>query len=259
MKVSSYSIPEVLTAEQVAPDEVVLVANGDLRQSANQVCWAAQANLEKMLSDAFLEEGIKLRRAHPYNPELKHGFIHCQRMGMDVFAHIDPDAPLVVAEAVWQYSGHLWAGLLSHRGPILTVANWSGQWPGLVGMLNLNGCLRKAGVPFSTLWSKDFKDPFFKNGLRQWVRDKIVVHDTSHVNEFIARNVGNAEWDLGAALARQLRSNKAILGIFDEGCMGMMNAIVEDALMNPTGIYKEPVGALCSDARCDRSRGAESA
>ena len=74
---------EVLTAEQVAPDEVVLVANGDLRQSANQVCWAAQANLEKMLSDAFLEEGIKLRRAHPYNPELKHGFIHCQRMGMD--------------------------------------------------------------------------------------------------------------------------------------------------------------------------------
>jgi hypothetical protein len=69
---------------------------------------------------------------------------------MDVFAHIHPDAPLVVAEAVWQYSGHLWAGLLSHRGPILTVANWSGQWPGLVGMLNLNACLRKAGVPFST-------------------------------------------------------------------------------------------------------------
>jgi hypothetical protein len=61
MKVSSYSIPEVLTAEPAAPDEMVLVANGDLRQSANQVCWAAQANLEQMLSDAFLEEGIELR------------------------------------------------------------------------------------------------------------------------------------------------------------------------------------------------------
>ena len=235
----TYPIAEVLTAKPFAPDEVVLVANGDLRQSANEMCWAAQASLEQMLSAAFLKEGIKLRRAHPFNPALKHGFIYGQRMGMDVFAHIDANAPLVVAEAVWQYSGHLWAGLLSHRGPILTVANWSGQWPGLVGMLNLNGCLRKAGVPFSTLWSKDFKDPFFKNGLRQWVRDKIVVHDTAHVNEFIARNAGNAEWDLGSALARQLRINKAILGIFDEGCMGMMNAIVEDALMNPTGIYKE--------------------
>ena len=54
-------------------------------------------------------------------------------------------APIVVVEAVWQYSHHVLPGLMSHRGPILTVANWTGQWPGLVGMLNLNGCLAKAG------------------------------------------------------------------------------------------------------------------
>ncbi len=236
---STYAIPEVLKPSPVASDEAILVANGDLRQSANQVCWPAQAALEQMLTEAFLEEGIKLRRAHAYNPALKHGFISGQRMGMDVFEQIDPDAPLVVAEAVWQYSGHLWAGLVTHRGPILTVANWSGQWPGLVGMLNLNGCLRKAGIPFSTLWSKDFKDPFFKNGLRQWIKDKVVVHDASHVHEFDPEKVGDAERALGSALANQLQSQKAILGVFDEGCMGMMNAIVEDSLMNPAGIYKE--------------------
>ncbi len=238
-EMSSYAIPEVVSAEPVAQNEVVLVANGDLRQSANEVCWAAQAGLEEMLIAAFLEEGIMVRRAHSYNPTLKHGFISGQRMGMDIFEHIHPDAPLVVAEAVWQYSGHLWAGLLSHRGPILTVANWSGQWPGLVGMLNLNGCLRKAGVPFSTLWSKDFKDPLFKKGLRQWIKDKVVVHDTSHVHEFVPGSVGEAERALGSALAKQLQSRKAILGVFDEGCMGMMNAMIEDALMNPAGIYKE--------------------
>ena len=94
-------------------------------------------------------------------------------MGMQVFEQIHPDAPIVVAESVWQYSAHVLAGLLSHRGPILTVANWSGQWPGLVGMLNLNGCLRKAGVPFTTLWSKDFTDPLFKRGLREWIKNKI--------------------------------------------------------------------------------------
>ena len=236
---SSYAIPEVVSPEPVAENEVILVANGDLRQSANKVCWAAQAGLEEMLIAAFLEEGIKVRRAHPYNTTLKHGFISGQRMGMDVFEHIHPDAPIVVAEAVWQYSGHLWAGLTSHRGPILTVANWSGQWPGLVGMLNLNGCLRKAGIPFSTLWSKDFKDTCFKQGLRQWIEDKVVVHDTSHIHEFIPARVGNAERALGIALAKQLQSRKAILGVFDEGCMGMMNAIIEDGLMNPAGIYKE--------------------
>ena len=48
-----------------------------------------------------------------------------------------------------------------------------------------------------------------------------------------------AERELGAALARDLKSHKAILGVFDEGCMGMYNAIVEDYLLNPTGVYKE--------------------
>ncbi len=41
------------------------------------------------------------RRAYPYDPAVEHGFVSSQRMGMDVFREIDPDAPLVVAEAVW--------------------------------------------------------------------------------------------------------------------------------------------------------------
>ena len=61
-----------------------------------------------------------------------------------------------MAEAVWQYSHHVLHGLISHRGPILTVANWSGTWPGLVGMLNLNGSLTKAGVKYSTLVERGF-------------------------------------------------------------------------------------------------------
>ncbi len=236
---STYAIPEIKAPAPVAADEVLLVANGDLRQSANEVCWEAQAGLERMLTDAFAAEGLRLRRAHPYNPALKHGFIGSQRMGMDVFENIPADAPLVVAEAVWQYSSHLLAGLIAHRGPILTVANWSGQWPGLVGMLNLNGCLRKAGVEFSTLWSKDFKDEFFKAGLRQWIQEKRIAHDLSHVRGFSAGDAGAAEAQLGKALAAQVRARKALMGVFDEGCMGMFNAIIEDGLMNPAGIYKE--------------------
>ena len=29
------------------------------------------------------------------------------------------------------------------------------------------------------------------------------------------------------------------MGIFDEGCMGMFNAIIPDELLHPTGVYKE--------------------
>ncbi len=45
--------------------------------------------------------------------------------------------------------------------------------------------------------------------------------------------------DAGTAAARELRENKAIMGIFDEGCMGMYNAIVPDELLHRTGVFKE--------------------
>jgi hypothetical protein len=236
---NGYTIPEVKSSKKVNPGEALLVASGDLRQSANRVCWPAQACLEEALSKAFAAEGVKLVRAHPYDASLQHGFIYNQRMGMDVFESMDRDAPLVVAEAVWQYSHNVLAGLQSHRGPILTVANWSGQWPGLVGMLNLNGCLHKSGVSFSTLWSVDFEDEFFRRGIRQWIHEKKIEHDSSHVRDFDPEAVARPEVELGRALALHLQSRKAILGVFDEGCMGMYNAMIEDSQLNPTGVYKE--------------------
>jgi len=236
---AAYSIPEVKSPEAAKAGEVILIASGDLRQSANQVCWPAQAEVEAAVSKAFAAEGKTVRRAHPYREDLKHGFIHNQRMGMDVFAGIDPDAPVVVVEAVWQYTHHILSGLVNHRGPILTVANWSGQWPGLVGMLNLNGSLTKAGVKFSTIWSKDFTDAFFVNGLKQWIREGRIDHDMSQVHALDLAKLPDAEKKLGVALAQELKSRKAILGVFDEGCMGMFNAIIEDSLLNPTGVFKE--------------------
>ena len=40
-------------------------------------------------------------------------------------------------------------------------------------------------------------------------------------------------------MAEQLRREKAIMGVFDEGCMGMFNAIIPDDLLHPTGVFKE--------------------
>ena len=136
--------------------EIILITSGDSRESANLTCWPAQKKLEEELTAAFAALGVTLKRAFPVDPRQGHGFIAGQRMGMDVFKQIDPQANLLFATAVWQYTHHVLPGLRTHKGPILTVANWSGQWPGLVGLLNLNGSLVKAGVPYSTYWSEDF-------------------------------------------------------------------------------------------------------
>ena len=101
-----------------------------------------------------------------------HGFISSQREGSDLFATIDPDAPVIVLLTAWQYSHHLAASLVQHRGPILLLANFDGTWPGLVGMLCMAGTLTSLGSACSRLWSENFDDAFFLDGLRAWLDDR---------------------------------------------------------------------------------------
>ncbi len=189
--------------------------------------------------DAIRREGREVRRGHPFDAERGHGVIDSQKYGNQVFRDLPAEAPLVVCEAMWQYSHHVLPGLVGHAGPILTVANWSGEWPGLVGMLNLNGCLTKAGVKYSTLWSEDFTDEFFLNGLRQWLKEGRVTHDLSHARPLESFKMPCEAHSMGAELAARLRKERAIMGVFDEGCMGMYNAIIPDENMMPFGVFKE--------------------
>ena len=228
------SRPKKLKAKQV-----YLIANGDLRLSANRVCWQEQARMEKVLSKAIKNEGWAVVRAHNFDRKKKHGFIDSQKRGIEVFRGLDPEAPLIVAECVWQYSQHILPGLLTHQGPILTLANWSGKWPGLVGMLNLNGSLTKMDIGYSTIWSENFSDSYFKKGLRQWLDEGEIIHDQSHVKYFELLSLPVREVRIGRIEARKFQTRKAIMGVFDEGCMGMHNAIIPDELLNRTGVFKE--------------------
>ncbi len=231
------------TKKPRTPDpDVVLVASGDSRLSANRVCWPAQAALEEAVTRAFAALGRRVVRGHSVDVSKGHGFIDGQARGIEVFRSIEPDAPLIVAEAVWQYTSHVLAGLTKHRGPILTLANWSGQWPGLVGLLNLNGSLTKAGIRYSSIWSEDFTDAFARQAISQWLKTGAIRHDRSHARRVTDQTFGKAfasDCDRGAALGDLLLKDQAILGVFDEGCMGMYNAIIPDHLLHAMGLFKE--------------------
>lgn len=235
-----YAVPVVKPRPEAKPNTVYLVASGDLREPANVSGWKVQKELEAALTKAFNSFGWEVERAHAEDPETGHGFISSQAMGMEVFKNVPPEAPLVVAEAVWQYSHHVLPGLRTHNGPILTAANFSGTAPGLVGMLGLNGGLTKAGVDYSTVWSVDFTDQWALDRINEWLTTGNIEHDESHVQPLPQPSKLPAEEvALGTAIADQLQADKAIIAVFDEGCMGMYNAIIDDELMNPLGIFKE--------------------
>jgi L-fucose isomerase-like protein len=239
--VPAYALPKAPKLKPPPKRTAILIASGDLRRSANIACWPAQRELEAQARAAFEDLGWSLVRGSPEQsgPGEPHGFIASQAQGREVFATIHPDAPLVVAEAVWQYSHHVLMGLERHRGPILLLANWSGQWPGLVGVLNLRASLTKAGVDYSILWGEDFAAAEFRKRLKGWVSKGRIKHDTSHAERLKPDNLPVRERRLGEALADELRRRPAILGVFDEGCMGMYNAIIPDHLLHAAGAYKE--------------------
>jgi hypothetical protein len=83
-------------------------------------------------------------------------------------------------------------------------------------------------------------------------------HDASHVRP-LPPLPPTPERELGVAVAEQLLADKAIIGVFDEGCMGMYNAIIDDELLNPLGIYKERLSQSALWAEMQQVRDEEAA
>ncbi|MGO1770371.1 MAG: fucose isomerase, partial [Microbacterium sp.] len=227
---TAYALPALAERPALAPSTAYLITSGDLRESANVAGWPTQAQLEAGVTRVVEGLGWSVVRGFDVDPVTGHGFIPSQRAGLEVFRRIPEEAPLIVAIANWQYSHHVLAGLRTHRGPILTVANFAGDWPGLVGLLGLNGSMTKAGIDYSTIWSVDCTDDWFRDGIREWIEQGSITHDQSHVRP-LPPLPASAERDLGHALGDQLLGEKAIIGVFDEGCMGMYNAIIDDELL----------------------------
>src|SRR5918992_1604107 len=120
---STYAMPVPAEPAQARPRTVYTVASGDLRPSANLAGWPTQLRLESDLTAAIGSLGWEVQRGHEHDDERGHGFIDSQRHGLAVFGTLPPDAPLAVVEGVWKSRPPVLAGLRSHRGPILVVAN----------------------------------------------------------------------------------------------------------------------------------------
>ena len=238
---------------------IYILANGDLRDSANKTCWAEQAKMEAELT-AVIESieyapGKKYRveRLHDFDPLLGHGFINSQAMGNKVLRKLPKNAKVILAEAVWQYSHHVVPDLVEqireNGAQLLTIANYSGTWPGLVGMSNDNASLvrrgLKLGKDFSTTWSETFDSEEFRGRIHNWLSTGTIKLDTSHIKYYndgmIAREVPNYGFsmEVGGRMARKLKHERAIMGGLDFYCMGMDNAFFPPEKLSPMGIGHE--------------------
>ena len=86
----------------------------------------------------------------------------------------------------------------------------------------------------------------------RWLTVSRITHDTSHVRDLDPAILRGRMRELGARLAAAgCDGDKAIIGVFDEGCMGMYNAIIADGCRNHAGvIYKERLSQSALYAGC---------
>jgi L-fucose isomerase-like protein len=238
------SIPK---ADKAKKKTVYLIANGDLRDSANQAGWPDQEKMEKAIKKAVEKRGYKIKRAHKFDNKLKHGFISSQKTGNDVISSIPQNATIIVAESVWEYSHHILGALVGRYDlKILTVANYSGTAPGLVGLSNLNASLLKHNRKFSTVWSEDFTDKAFNDRLNEFFSKGKITYKKNHIHPYssIKSKINKKYADAlkaGEAFAKKLLSKRAIAGYLDEMCMGMENGVFDNKLLYPIGIGKENI------------------
>ena len=217
----------------MASRDVLLLASGDLRLSANQNCWAAQRDVEERLAAAVASLGYSLRGLIPTRKPSDTASSPAKE-GMEIFRSIPPmrrsssprpsgNTRITCCRAVDASRAD------PHRRQLV------GQWPGLVGMLNLNGSLTKAGVKYSTLWSEDFTDELFHESAARVADDRPRLRHDAYARRARSTSIklaGRHRESSASSSPTSSQREKAIMGVFDEGCMGMFNAIIPDDLLH---------------------------
>ena len=218
-------------------EKVYLISNGDFRDTAGVVCWPKQEETLKAVRSAFTKLGIQTEVVVKYDSKRKHGFVTKQCEGAALFSKIEPTAPVVIVLSCWAYAHNVCGPLQAHKGPILLLGNFDGTWPGLVALLNHGASLDRLCVKHSRLWSNDFaKDAPFMKKLDTWCQKGHVEHDTSHVIDAAKLKLTSAAQKFGKELAGDILHEKRIMGQFDPGCMGMLNAVINPAKLGAIGM-----------------------
>ncbi|MGC8907894.1 MAG: fucose isomerase [Desulfomonilaceae bacterium] len=172
------------------------------------------------------------------------------------------DDPLIGVCVHWCYGPHTTDGVVGKDNPLLLASNFSGQWPGLVGLLNTGACLASLGRAFSRIWSdaSDWTaDDEFMDRLAQWC-------NTGRIN-YPCQNVAYSAPISREAHARaelvfeQIKKRRILALMLGDTSMGMINGYFGPRRLVPIGFSEHKVdqawiiarGRSISDERLDQA------
>jgi len=184
-----------------------------------------------------LERALRKLGREPY---LIDGFL---AKPSDAITKLGPvDDPMIGVCVHWIYGPHTTDGVVGKDNPLLLASNFSGTWPGLVGLLNTSACLESLDRAHSRIWTSatDWsKDDVFMGNLSAWCKDGTIEYPTDCLGA-PPRISARAE-----ALARnahqEIERRRILIMMLGDTSMGMINGYFGPRLLNKHGFTEHKV------------------
>ncbi|MFH0825558.1 MAG: fucose isomerase [Pseudomonadota bacterium] len=134
------------------------------------------------------------------------------------------DDPLIGVFVHWCYGPHTTDGVVGKESPLLLASNFSGQWPGLVGLLNTGACLESLGRKFSRVWSdaQDWTaDDAFMDRLAEWCATGRIGYSTEQIEYSVP--ISKEAHARSKDVAEEIGKRRILALMLGDTSMGMIN------------------------------------
>jgi len=211
---------------------VALFWPGDARAKPNELALPSIEEATTQLERALRKVGRDTYRVP--------GFLAKPHEAIEKLGPIDD--PMIGVCVHWFYGPHTTDGVVGKDNPLLLASNFSGQWPGLVGLLNTGACLESLGRRFSRAWtdSADWSaDPVFMERLDEWC----TTGQIRYPEDAIAYHapVSKAASGIAAKVAAGIKTRRALILMLGDTSMGMINGYFGPRLLHRHGFAEHKV------------------
>jgi L-fucose isomerase-like protein len=212
--------------------KVAIFWPGDYRQVPNG--WALP-NIER--ATAQITSALK-RLGRPVR--LVRGFLARPDQAIRKLGALDE--PMIGLFVHWVYGPHTVDGVVGKDHPLLLASNFSGTWPGLVGLLNTAACLASVERPFSRIWTdaQDWsKNKRFMDRLDEWCRTGTIRYPEDELHYSAA--VSDSAAKVARGVLADLRRQRPLILMLGDTSMGMINGYFGPRVLSKVGFAEHKV------------------
>lgn len=152
------------------------------------------------------------------------------------------DDPIAGVYVHWVYGPHTTDGVVGKDNPLLMASNFSGTWPGLVGLLNTAACLESLGREHSRVWT-DVDDWTADDAVMARLDEWCSTGRIAYPQDGIAHHGAVSEEAAATAqqVADDIRRRRVLTLMLGDTSMGMINGYFGPRLLSRIGFTEHKV------------------